>query len=96
MRRLIGRGKDETKAAGKGAAKPAPVRRARRRFPRDRRDIVMLGLGLVLLRLPPAATLAMAAFIVRTHERTEERHGNILRERARIMEREGRCGPIRT
>jgi cell division protein FtsQ len=47
MRRLIGRSnRTETKAAG---AKQAAARRARRRFPRDRRDVVMLGLALLLL-----------------------------------------------
>jgi cell division protein FtsQ len=49
MRFLIGRSRDAAKPAGKGAAKAAAARRPRRRFPRDRRDVVMLGLGLMVL-----------------------------------------------
>ena len=49
MRFLIGRNRDGAKPAGRGAAKTAAARRPRRRFPRDRRDVVMLGLGLIAL-----------------------------------------------
>ena len=48
MRRLIGRSnRADTKSAS--GAKQAVARRSRRRFPRDRRDVVRLGLALLLL-----------------------------------------------